>query len=97
MEQLNSEAIVIRDKQRAYLESVIKENKSSLVSYVALSMQLGVNKLFNPTADSQWFKMVDSMVNADFPETTIANTIRTFVEANETRIKTILQLNKDWK
>ena len=27
------------------------------------------------------------MVNADFPETTIANTIRTFVEANETRIK----------
>ena len=40
MEQLNSEAIVIRDKQRAYLESVIKENKSSLVSYVALSMQL---------------------------------------------------------
>jgi peroxiredoxin len=87
MEQLNSEAIVIRDKQRAYLESVIKENKSSLVSYVALSMQLGVNKLFNPTADSQWFKMVDSMVNADFPETTIANTIRTFVEANETRIK----------
>jgi peroxiredoxin len=87
MEELHQKALQIQERQRTYLESVIRKNQSPLVSYVALSMRLGAHELFNPTRDIQWFKMVDTAVNNAFPETTIANTIRKFVEANETRIQ----------
>ncbi len=87
MDQLHAEALQIKEKQRKYLENVIGQNQSPLVSYVALSMRLGAHELFHPLADIQWFKMVDTAVNNAFPESTIATTIRRFVEANENRVQ----------
>lgn len=80
MEQIHKKATALKDQQRLYLETVIRNNESPLVSYVALSLRMGSHNMFNPQTDIEWFSLVDSAVSAEYSGSTISNTLRRLVE-----------------
>lgn len=86
MEQLQEEAIAIFAEQRQELEHTITSHQYPLVSYVALSLRLGSQDIFNPTKDLSMFKTVSEDLKTMYPESNIALTIQRFIETTETRI-----------
>ena len=86
MDRLQKEANEIYKAHRKELETVIYNNTHPLVSYIVLSLRLGPHDIFTPSKDIEWFKRVNSAIQETFPETTIALSIKNFVETTELRI-----------
>ncbi|MDD2564685.1 MAG: TlpA disulfide reductase family protein [Salinivirgaceae bacterium] len=87
MDELHEQALIIKQNHRKYLEQAIRNNQSPLVSYIVLSLRLGAHEMFSITEDKDWFNMVDSSVALAYPKSTIANSIRKYVEINNARIE----------
>ncbi len=88
MENLHRQALEIKRSQREYLENIILQNQYPLVSYVILSLRLGVTPIFSIINDYEIFEMVDSAVNSKYQGTTIAETLKHFVAINKARVLT---------
>ena len=86
MDELHEQALTIKQNHREFLEQTIKNNQSPLVSYVALSLRLGAHEMFSIAEDKQWFNMVDTAVASVYPKSTIANSIRKYIEINSARL-----------
>jgi len=86
MNQLQAKALKIFAKHRNELEEIINANTHPLVSYIVLSLRLGPQNLFDSTKDIEWFKKVSDAIQETYPETTIAVSIKNFVESVELRM-----------
>ncbi|HON19542.1 MAG TPA: TlpA disulfide reductase family protein, partial [Salinivirgaceae bacterium] len=86
MNDLHQKAITIRNEHRDYLLGIVGENREPLISYVVLSLRLGVSPIFSIINDYPLFEKVAASIKANYPGTTIEQTISQFVAVNRSRV-----------
>lgn len=67
-------------KERAYLESFIKENRDPLVSYVALSLRVANEPVFRPEQDLKYFEMVDTALASQYTNSSISSLVSSYIQ-----------------
>ncbi|WP_462280393.1 redoxin domain-containing protein [Salinivirga cyanobacteriivorans] len=92
--ELQQQSQEIFQKERDYLVNFIEENKSPLASYVALSMRLSNEPLFDPQDDMKYFEMVDTALASRYENSRMSSLISNFirkVKSQEERRQTATQ------
>lgn len=87
MNNLQKSAQKLFKKERTRLENFIKNQKNPLASYVALSLRLGNDPLFNPINDMKYFKKVDTAIASRYPNSNISNLVHNYLQRTKARIK----------
>jgi peroxiredoxin len=84
--RLQEESRVVFEKERKYLEKIVKDNAYPLISYVALSMRLANENVFDPVEDMIYFEMVDTALAAKYENSRISSLIGNFVSSVKTQV-----------
>lgn len=85
--RLQEESRVVFEKERSYLERFIKENHFPLVSYVALSMRLANENVFDPVEDLRYFEMVDTSLAAKYENSRISSLISNYIRTVKSQVE----------
>ncbi|PLX23526.1 MAG: hypothetical protein C0599_04325 [Salinivirgaceae bacterium] len=85
--RLQEESRVVFENERKYLEKIVKENTYPLISYVALSMRLANENVFDPVEDMLYFEMVDTALAAKYENSKISSLIGNFVHSVKSQIE----------
>lgn len=87
IKELQEKSIKVYEKERAYLENFIKENEEPLASYVALSLRIANEAIFNPEVDMQYFEMVDTALASHYTNSSISSLVSSFTQQAKTQIE----------
>jgi len=85
--RLQEESRVVFENERKYLEKIVKENTYPLISYLALSMRLANENVFDPVEDMLYFEMVDTALAAKYENSKISSLIGNFVHSVKSQIE----------
>jgi peroxiredoxin len=85
--RLREESTSVFDKERKYLETLIKGNEYPLISYVALSMRLANENVFDPVEDLSYFEMVDTALASKYENSRLSSLITNFVRTVKTQVE----------
>ncbi len=77
--ELQQQSQEVFQKERDYLVNFIEDNKSPLASYVALSMRLSNEALFDPLEDMKYFEMVDTALASRYENSRMSSLISNFI------------------
>lgn len=77
--ELQKQSGEVFEKERTYLENFIEENEQPLASYVALSLRLANEAIFDPIDDMKYFEMVDTALSSKYANSRISSLISNFI------------------
>ncbi|MFO7863307.1 MAG: TlpA disulfide reductase family protein [Salinivirgaceae bacterium] len=87
IKELQAESRKVYQKERRFLEDFIKENNYPLASYVALSLRVANEAVFNPENDFKYFEIVDTALASRYKNARISSLVSSFTKKVKTQIE----------